>query len=469
VRTSRQERPLTSEDRAFFEPRFGWDFSRVRIRRDEGEADRRGAAAFTLGREESEADRAERSMSASGPVRTSRQERPLTSEDRAFFEPRFGWDFSRVRIRHDEGEADRRGAAAFTLGHRIALGRDADRSVLAHELAHVVQHDLGAPRMVRAKPKRKSAPEVLQGLLERPDLTLDDRQLHTRYDDITPWLAQPILASDHARLAANQLTILQELGDRALRAARTFKSTDITAMRNFFATTAHTREQEFQKLRSTTPASIDDWHVDKQAGENLHLSCIQVVRESLWKLFGDKAGLAIPKEPTENAMDPTMVRLRTGASRAAAAVEFHYLSQTGHRIRKGGGARPESLENSIWDWLVDATRDDPGWSVFGVSIMDGYHSVIVSVDGRKLGSPKIYMSDHTRHHGPDAFEEMDQAASGHEDEYQSTSKRGLDEYILYASKVYWDESGDKTKPESITRVYRILNKQPPSRPLRPHQ
>ena len=49
------------------------------------------------------------------------------------------------------------------------------------------------------------------------------------------------------------------------------------------------------------------------------------------------------------------------------------------------------------------------------------------------------------------------------------SKRGLDEYILYASKVFWDESGDKTKPESITRVYRILNKQPPARRLRPHQ
>jgi len=394
-------------------------------------------------------------------VRTSRQERPLTSEDRAFFEPRFGWDFSRVRIGRDEGEADRRGAAAFTLGHQIALGRDADRSTLAHELAHVVQHDLGAPRMVRAKPELKPVPEVPQGLLESLDLTLDDRQLHARYDDITPWLAQPILASDQARLAANQLTILQELGDRALRAGRTFKSTDITAMRNFFATTAHKREQEYQRLRSTTPARTGDWHVDEQAGKNLHLTCIQVVRESLWKLFGDKAGLAIPKEPTENAMDPTMARLRTGAGRAVAAVEFHYLSKTGHPISKGSGARPESLENSIWDWLVDATRDDPGWSVFGVSIMDGYHSVIISVDGTKLGSPKIYVSDHTSHHGPDAFEEMDRAASGHERAYQSTSKRGLDEYILYASKAFWDENEDKTKPGSITRVYRILNKQPP--------
>ena len=400
---------------------------------------------------------------ASEPVQTSRQERPLTSEDRAFFEPRSCSDFSRIPIRGDEGQANRRGPAAFTLGHQIALGRDADRSTLAHELAHVVQHDLGAPRLVRAKPKPKPkpTPKVPQGLLKKPDLTLHDRQLHALYDDITPWLAQPILASDHARLAANQQTILNELGARALKAGRTFKSTDITAMRNFFATTAHQREQEFQRLRSTTPSSTEDWDVDMQAAKNLHLTCIQVVRESLWKLFGDKAGLAIPKEPAQNAMDPTMARLRTGAGRAAEAMEFHYLSKTGHRIRKGGGARPESLEHSIWDGLVDATRDDPGWSVFGVSIMDGYHSVIVSVDGTQLGSPKIYISDHTRHHGPDAFEEMGRAASGHEGEYQSTSKRGLDEYILFASQVYWDENKPETKPESITRVYRILNKQPP--------
>lgn len=411
--------------------------------------------------EESEAVMAESSVPVSGPVRTSRQERPLTSEDRAFFEPRFGWDFSRVRIRQDDGEAERRGAAAFTLGHQIALGREADRSVLAHELAHVVQCDLGAPRIVRDKPKQSPAPEVPQGLLKKPDLTADSRQLHARYDDITPWLARPILASDHAQLAANQLTILQELGGRALGAGRVFQDADVAKMRNFFATTAHAREQEFQKLRSSTPSSTDDWHVDEQAAKNLHLSCIEVVRESLWKLFGDKAGLAIPKEGSENAMDPTMIRLRAGTGRAAVPAEFHYLSKTGHRIRRGGGARPESLENSIWDWVVSTTRDDPGWSVFGVSIMDGYHSVIVSVDGTILGNPKVYLSDHTRHHGPDAFEEMERAASGHEDEYQATSKRGLDEYILFASKVYWDESGDKTKPESITRVYRILSKRPP--------
>lgn len=407
-------------------------------------------------REESDADEAERTVSATGPMRAGGQEGPLTSEDRAFFEPRFGWDFSRVRIRQDEVEAESRGAAAFTRGHQIVLGREADRSVLAHELAHVVQHDLGAKPTVRDKPKQKSAPAVPQKLLDPPDLTADNPVLHASYDEITPWLAKPISKSDHKILAKNQLAILQELGDRALRSGRTFKGADITKMRTFFATTAHKREKEFQKLRASMPASAEDWDVDEQAGKNLHISCIQVVRESLWELFGDKAGLAIPKEPSENAMDPTMTRLRS-ASRAAKAEPFHYLSKTGHRIPKGGGARPERLENSIWDWIVDVTHDDPGWSVFGVSIMDGYHSVIVSVDGTKLGSPRIYLSDHTRHHGPDAFEEMQRAKSGHEEDYKDKSKRGLDEYILYASKVYWDESGEKTKPESITRVYRILN------------
>lgn len=77
---------------------------------------------------------------------------PLDSATRAYFEPRFGWDFSQVRI-----HADNRGAAsaqavnarAYTVGSSIVLGagnspqtRDG-QSLLAHELGHVVQQHNG--------------------------------------------------------------------------------------------------------------------------------------------------------------------------------------------------------------------------------------------------------------------------------------------------------------------------------------
>jgi hypothetical protein len=77
--------------------------------------------------------------------------RPLDAGSRKFFEPRFGHDFSSVRL-HADGAADRSARAidarAYTAGHHIvfAAGQfspatpDGQR-LIAHELAHVAQHD----------------------------------------------------------------------------------------------------------------------------------------------------------------------------------------------------------------------------------------------------------------------------------------------------------------------------------------
>jgi hypothetical protein len=76
---------------------------------------------------------------------------PLSAEVRSFMEPRFGADFSGVRI-HTGGESARLNrsvsAQAFTLGQDIYLGEgksdvesDAGKSLLAHELTHVVQQN----------------------------------------------------------------------------------------------------------------------------------------------------------------------------------------------------------------------------------------------------------------------------------------------------------------------------------------
>ncbi|CAN91726.1 hypothetical protein sce1568 [Sorangium cellulosum So ce56] len=83
---------------------------------------------------------------------------PLTNEQRAFFEPRFAADFSRVRIHTDlsaDAAARRVGAYAFTRGSDIVFRGDqyrphtyAGRQLLAHELTHVVQQG-EAPRVQR--------------------------------------------------------------------------------------------------------------------------------------------------------------------------------------------------------------------------------------------------------------------------------------------------------------------------------
>ncbi len=75
--------------------------------------------------------------------------RPLPMETRAFFEPRFDHDFSRVRV-HADGAAQQSArdvyAHAYTVGHHIVFGTGKfspstaeGARLLAHELTHVVQ------------------------------------------------------------------------------------------------------------------------------------------------------------------------------------------------------------------------------------------------------------------------------------------------------------------------------------------
>ena len=77
--------------------------------------------------------------------------RPLAADVRSYFEPKFGHDFSQVRVHdttHAANMAQSVNALAFTAGQDIVFdaGRyqpdtQTGRSLLAHELAHVVQQD----------------------------------------------------------------------------------------------------------------------------------------------------------------------------------------------------------------------------------------------------------------------------------------------------------------------------------------
>jgi hypothetical protein len=85
----------------------------------------------------------------------------LNAATRAFFEPRLGHDFGRVRVHVDEraaASARAVGALAYTVGHDIVFDRgryapnsNEGRLLLAHELAHVVQQS-GARTTLQRKP-----------------------------------------------------------------------------------------------------------------------------------------------------------------------------------------------------------------------------------------------------------------------------------------------------------------------------
>ena len=80
----------------------------------------------------------------SAVVRSLGPGRPLSQPQRARFEPAFGVDLSAVQIHDDAASAgltESLNTRAFTVGYHIAFSGEAaqSRSVMAHELAHVVQ------------------------------------------------------------------------------------------------------------------------------------------------------------------------------------------------------------------------------------------------------------------------------------------------------------------------------------------
>lgn len=92
----------------------------------------------------------------SGPLRGQHQS--LDASARSFFEPRFGRDFSDVRIHTDEKaatSASALNAKAYTYGRDIVFGAGQynphsahGQRLLAHELTHVVQQQQGASASV---------------------------------------------------------------------------------------------------------------------------------------------------------------------------------------------------------------------------------------------------------------------------------------------------------------------------------
>jgi Domain of unknown function (DUF4157) len=140
---------------------------------------------------------------------------PLGPETRPFMEQRFGHDFGNVRI-HIHPQATYSAAAlnarAYTLGHHIVFGAGeyapqthSGRSLLAHELAHVVQQ-AGAPSALQTKLSVGSATDSSEHAADAAADTAMDTRIPSgsaalrrpvqRVWIASPWrLARPVAAT----------------------------------------------------------------------------------------------------------------------------------------------------------------------------------------------------------------------------------------------------------------------------------
>jgi Domain of unknown function (DUF4157) len=122
---------------------------------------------------------------------------PLSDQVRAFMEPRFGHDFSNVRVHSDDmaaAGAEAISARAFTHGDHIAFARGeyqpatvTGHQLLAHELTHVLQQASGAAGIDRAKHKVGNAEiSIDYGDVVRHDSPAEHQsQVEARYTALT--------------------------------------------------------------------------------------------------------------------------------------------------------------------------------------------------------------------------------------------------------------------------------------------
>ena len=103
---------------------------------------------------------------------------PLPSSVRTFFEPRFGADFSHVRV-HTDGAAQRSAqdmnANAYTVGQNVVFGTgrfapdtQEGRQLLAHELTHVVQQQGAGPALIQRQCGGRPMPPCPTEWVSRP-------------------------------------------------------------------------------------------------------------------------------------------------------------------------------------------------------------------------------------------------------------------------------------------------------------
>jgi len=110
---------------------------------------------------------------------------PLDSSARGFFEPRFGHDFSHVRIHADAKAAESArsvNAQAYTIGNHVVFGSHATpisigSSLLAHELTHVVQQTSAIGGSLEGQVFGHGSP---QGCLQRQPLESADSSVEVR-------------------------------------------------------------------------------------------------------------------------------------------------------------------------------------------------------------------------------------------------------------------------------------------------
>lgn len=352
---------------------------------------------------------------------------PLGAATRDFMEPRFGHDFSNVRVHTDETaarSAESLSAQAYTIGNHIVFGAgnyapssQSGQRLLAHELTHVQQQQ-GGPALQRQPTLGESPNEIPTELRSSADLKkLTEDELIKRNDRILKVLGRMTKSSsDTFWLQQESARIGVEL---AIRSGRTFDEASIKKMKDYFIENS---KKPPKPEKDPPPPPPEGWQD----------SCIVALNKGL-KLGTGKSDLPTTPKTIEDTM-----RKIAGSGHSGEAREIWFESKSG-KVSKSGSLRPEKLQASVWDTVISLSGGDPGWSVFTMSLLDGHHSVTLTLDATDPAAPRIFWSDQWESKGG----------------WKEYTRSELDAEVTTRVQKWWDKQAEGHKSNTVVRLWRV--------------
>jgi hypothetical protein len=156
--------------------------------------------------------------------------------------------------------------------------------------------------------------------------------------------------------------------------------------------------------------------------------------------LGRRRALAAGRTFSPDAIDRMRAHFIANAKSATRAGLARVIEFEDTRGRVTTGTLfPHKLHESVWDAVLAMSGGDPGWSVFGLSLMDGNHSVTLTLDNNDPKQPRMYWSDQWSTKGG----------------WKEYARATLDAEITRLTQKWWNEEPQELKPKTRTTLWRL--------------